>query len=124
IGSPAHKGGVYCISWSADGKQLLSCSGDKTCAIWDVETRERTVTFNMGNAVENQQVSCLWQRDHIITISLSGDITYLDPSNPEKPVRVVTGHNKPITCLALHGTSLFTASHDGVVTRWNVNTGN
>ncbi|CAG9568351.1 unnamed protein product [Danaus chrysippus] len=123
IGSPAHKGGVYCISWSADGKQLLSCSGDKTCAIWDVETKERTHTFNMGNAVENQQVSCLWQKDHIITISLSGDITYLDISNPEKPLRVVTGHNKPITCLALHGTSLFTASHDGVVTRWNVNTG-
>lgn len=58
IGSPAHKGGVYGISWSPDGKQLLSCSGDKTCAIWDIETMQRTTLFNMGNAVENQQVGC------------------------------------------------------------------
>ncbi|KPJ17975.1 Actin-interacting protein 1 [Papilio machaon] len=62
IGS--HKGGVYGISWSPDGKRLLSCSGDKTCAVWDIETMQpvwdietmqRSITFNMGNAVENQQ---------------------------------------------------------------------
>ncbi|XP_045454659.1 actin-interacting protein 1 [Melitaea cinxia] len=123
IGSPAHKGGVYGISWSPDGKQLLSCSGDKTCAIWDVETMQRTVTFNMGTAVENQQVSCLWQGKHLLSVSLSGDINYLDVENPDKPLRILTGHNKPITCLALEDQSLFTASHDGAVTLWNVQTG-
>ncbi|XP_041983080.1 actin-interacting protein 1 [Aricia agestis] len=122
IGSPAHKGGVYGISWSPDGKRLLSCSGDKTCAIWDVETRERTTTFNMGAAVENQQVSCLWQGAHLLSVSLSGDISYLDESNPDKPLRVITGHNKPITCLA-RAAALYTASHDGAVTAWDVNTG-
>ncbi|CAH0731356.1 unnamed protein product, partial [Brenthis ino] len=123
FGSPAHKGGVYSISWSPDGKQLLSASGDKTCAIWDVETMERTTTFNMGTAVENQQVSCLWQGKHLLSVSLSGDINYLDVSNPDKPLRVLTGHNKPITCLVLKDKSLFTASHDGAVTMWNVETG-
>lgn len=123
IGSPAHKGGVYGISWSPDGKQLLSCSGDKTCAIWDVETMQRTVTFNMGTAVENQQVSCLWQGKHLLSVSLLGDINYLDVENPDKPLRILTGHNKPITCLALQDQSLFTASHDGAVTLWNVQTG-
>lgn len=34
----AHAGGIYAISWSPDGKQLLSASGDKTCKIWDVST--------------------------------------------------------------------------------------
>ncbi|XP_045779171.1 actin-interacting protein 1 [Maniola jurtina] len=123
IGSPAHKGGVYGISWSPDGKQLLSCSGDKTCAIWDIETRERTTTFNIGTAVENQQVSCLWQGKHLLSVSLSGDINYLDVSNPDTPLRVLTGHNKPITCLALQGKGLYTASHDGAVTLWDVDTG-
>ncbi|CAG5024826.1 unnamed protein product [Parnassius apollo] len=125
IGSPAHKGGVYGISWSPDGKKLLSCSGDKTCAIWDIETMQRTTTFNMGNAVENQQVSCLWQGKHLLSVSLSGVINYLDVDNPDKPLRVLMGHNKPITCLALQPTTktVFTASHDGCVTSWNTTTG-
>ncbi|KAF9794870.1 hypothetical protein SFRURICE_005105 [Spodoptera frugiperda] len=125
IGSPAHKGGVYGIAWSPDGKQLLSCSGDKTCAIWDVETMQRTVLFNMGNAVENQQVSCLWQGKHLLSVSLSGVINYLDIENPDKPLQILMGHNKPITCLALHPDrhTVYTASHDGCVTAWNVATG-
>ncbi|KAL4709121.1 hypothetical protein ACJJTC_014680 [Scirpophaga incertulas] len=101
IGSPAHKGGVYGISWSPDGKRLLSCSGDKTCAVWDIEKMERTILFNMGTAVENQQVSCLWQGNHLLSVSLSGVINYLDPENPDKPRQILMGHNKPITCLAL-----------------------
>ena len=36
----AHGGGIYAVSWSPDGKQLLSASGDKTCKIWDVATLE------------------------------------------------------------------------------------
>ncbi|XP_026500206.2 actin-interacting protein 1 [Vanessa tameamea] len=123
IGSPAHKGGVYGIAWSPDGKQLLSCSGDKTCAIWDIETMQRAFIFNMGTAVENQQVSCLWQGKHLLSVSLSGDINYLDVENPDTPLRVLTGHNKPITCLELQDKGLFTASHDGSVTLWNVETG-
>jgi len=56
VGSPAHKGGVYGVAWSPDGKQLLTASGDKTCCLWDVETRTSISTFNMGNTVEDQQV--------------------------------------------------------------------
>lgn len=125
IGSPAHKGGVYGIAWSPDGKQLLSCSGDKTCAIWDIETMQRATLFNMGTAVENQQVSCLWQGKHLISVSLSGVINYLDVDNPDKPWQVLMGHNKPITSLTLHPDrhTVYTASHDGCVTSWNVETG-
>ncbi|CAB3233151.1 unnamed protein product [Arctia plantaginis] len=125
IGSPAHKGGVYGIAWSPDGKQLLSCSGDKTCAIWDIETMQRTTLFNMGNAVENQQVSCLWQGKHLLSVSLSGVINYLDVNNPDQPLQVLMGHNKPITSLALHPErhTVYTASHDGTVTQWNCDTG-
>ncbi|CAB3224845.1 unnamed protein product [Arctia plantaginis] len=125
IGSPAHKGGVYGIAWSPDGKQLLSCSGDKTCAIWDIETMQRTTLFNMGNAVENQQVSCLWQGKHLLSVSLSGVINYLDVNNPDQPLQVLMGHNKPITSLALHPErhTVYTASHDGTVTQWNCDSG-
>lgn len=125
VGSPAHAGGVYGVAWSPDGKQLLTTSGDKTAKLWDVETRQVVSEFKLGNTVEDQQVSCLWQNQYLLSVSLSGFINYLDVNNPEKPLRIVKGHNKPITVLTLSEDrdTVFTGSHDGVVTRWNTQTG-
>lgn len=125
VGSPAHKGGVYAVAWKPDGTQLLTCSGDKTCRLWNVETRELISEFPIGTTVDDQQVSCLWQGDHLITVSLSGFITYLDVNNPEKPLRIVKGHNKPITVLGLSDdrSTIYTGSHDGAVTAWNSGSG-
>lgn len=125
FGSPAHKGGVYAVAWKGDGTQLLTASGDKTCRLWDVETRRVVSEFVMGTQVEDQQVSCLWQGPHLLTVSLSGFITYLDVNNPDKPIRIVKGHNKPITVLALSPDRerIFTGSHDGFITSWNAKSG-
>lgn len=125
IGSPAHKGGVYGVAWKPDGTQLLTASGDKTCRLWNVETRELIVEFPMGTTVDDQQVSCLWQGEHILSVSLSGFINYLDPANPTKPLRVIKGHNKPITAMNLSDdhSIIYTASHDGAVTNWNSGNG-
>ncbi|XP_011165821.1 actin-interacting protein 1 isoform X2 [Solenopsis invicta] len=125
IGSPAHQGGVYGVAWKPDGKQLLTASGDKTCKLWDVETRSLITEFNMGTTVDDQQVSCLWQGKHLLSVSLSGFINYLDIDNPEKPLKIIKGHNKPITVLTLspdRGT-IYTGSHDGYITNWNAETG-
>lgn len=125
IGSPAHNGGVYGVSWSPDGKQLLTSSGDKTARLWDVETRQMVSEFVMGPNVDDQQVSCLWQGEYLLTVSLSGFINYLDVNDPTKPIRIIKGHNKPITVLALSDdrSTIFTGSHDGFVTKWNAETG-
>lgn len=71
------------------------------------------------------QVSCLWQNNYLLTVSLSGFINYLDVDDPSKPLRIVKGHNKPITSLTLSedNASLLTASHDGFITRWDAATG-
>ncbi|PKU45168.1 wd repeat-containing protein hypothetical protein [Limosa lapponica baueri] len=88
-GGKAHDGGIYAISWSPDSSQLLSASGDKTAKIWDVGANSIVSTFNMGSNVLDQQLGCLWQKDHLLTISLSGYINYLDKNNPNKPLRVI-----------------------------------
>ncbi|XP_016999366.2 actin-interacting protein 1 [Drosophila takahashii] len=125
FGSPAHKGGVYALAWKPDGSQLLTCSGDKTCRLWTVESRELVSEFVMGTTVDDQQVSCLWQGDNLITVSLSGVITYLNVADPSKPLRIVKGHNKPITVLGLSDdrSTIYTGSHDGVLTNWNSGSG-
>jgi hypothetical protein len=43
----------------------------------------------MGNAIEDQQVSCLWQGDYMLSVSVSGNINYLDKNNPNQPMRVL-----------------------------------
>ncbi|KAJ7329556.1 hypothetical protein JRQ81_015730 [Phrynocephalus forsythii] len=85
----AHNGGIYAISWSPDGNRLLSASGDKTAKIWDVAANHVVNTFNMGSSVLDQQLGCLWQKHHLLTVSLSGYINYLDENNPDKPLRVI-----------------------------------
>ena len=63
----AHGGGIYGISWAGNSRSFLSCSGDKSCKIWDVETKKSTTTFNMGTNVEDQQVGCLWSGNFILS---------------------------------------------------------
>ena len=39
-GSPdGHTGGILSFSWSPDGKNILTCSGDATAKIWDVSAK-------------------------------------------------------------------------------------
>ncbi|XP_077877163.1 WD repeat-containing protein 1 isoform X2 [Ictidomys tridecemlineatus] len=115
------------ISWSPDSTHLLSASGDKTSKIWDVGVNSVVSTFPMGSSVLDQQLGCLWQKDHLLSISLSGYINYLDKNNPSKPLRVIKGHSKSIQCLTVHkngGKSyIYSGSHDGHINYWDSETG-
>eukprot|EP00479_Gromia_sphaerica_P004383 TRINITY_DN1515_c0_g1_i3.p1 TRINITY_DN1515_c0_g1~~TRINITY_DN1515_c0_g1_i3.p1 ORF type:complete len:462 (+),score=109.29 TRINITY_DN1515_c0_g1_i3:148-1533(+) len=87
-----HEGSIYSISWSPDGSELLTASGDRTCKIWDVATGEVKTTFTFGDEIENFQVACLWIEGYMISVSLSGEIHYLDRDNPDNPMRTIQGH--------------------------------
>uniref|UniRef100_A0A672MQI3 WD repeat domain 1 n=1 Tax=Sinocyclocheilus grahami TaxID=75366 RepID=A0A672MQI3_SINGR len=116
-GEKAHDGGIYAVSWSPDSTQLISASGDKTVRLWDVGSGVAVSTFNLGSDVQDQQLGCLWLKNHLLSVSLSGYINYLDRSNPDRPLRTIKGHTKSIQCLTVHKadgrSSIYSASHDG-----------
>jgi WD40 repeat protein len=118
-----HQGGVYALSWSPDSKQLLTASGDKTAKIWDVETRACVATANFGKDVEDQQVGCLWQGDYLISLSLRGDLSYIDPKSGEV-VKVLRGHNKSINSISFdHSSStIYTGGVEAVIASWDQHT--
>ncbi|GCC26394.1 WD repeat-containing protein 1 [Chiloscyllium punctatum] len=126
-GSSAHNGGVYAVSWNADSTHLISASGDKTVKLWDVEANSAVTTFTMGSDVMDQQLGCLWQNNHLLSVSLSGYINYLDKANPSKPLRIIKGHSKSIQALTVHTSdgrcSIYSGSHDGHMNVWNATTG-
>ena len=74
----------------------------------------------MGDTVDDQQLGCLWSGDHLVSVSLSGNINYLDPEAPAKPKKVIRGHNKPITKMTVKEDTLVTAGSDGRVIQWDV----
>lgn len=41
------KKGIYGVAWSPDSKQLFTASADKTCKLWDAETRKLIKTFKV-----------------------------------------------------------------------------
>nr|XP_057947549.1 WD repeat-containing protein 1 [Doryrhamphus excisus] len=123
----AHKGGVYALSWSPDSSQLISASGDKTVKLWDVGAGTAVTTFTMGKDVTDQQLGCLWQNEHLLSISLSGYINYLDKNNPDRPIRTIKGHSKSIQCVTVHRSDgrpvIYSGSHDGHINYWDAETG-
>ena len=120
-----HSGGIYGLAWDGSSKKLLSASGDKSCKMWDIGTGACLATFKLGDNVEDQQVGCLWSGPHMLSVSLSGFINFLDPEKPEKPKRVVKGHNKPVTKLIASGDgkTIYTGGSDGVITSWDSESG-
>jgi len=116
-----HTAGIYSCSWCSDNKRVLTASADKTCKIWDSDTGNCLQTFTLGDKLEDQQLGCLWQGDNLISISLSGDVSYLDISNPSQPKSVVRGHNKFITAITADPStnSIFSASYDALILKWS-----
>ncbi|CAI8058234.1 WD repeat-containing protein 1 [Geodia barretti] len=122
-GDKAHNGGIYAVAWGPDSKQLLTASGDKTCKLWDVTTCQVVSEFKMGTAVEDQQLGCLWQGTHLLSVSLSGFINFLDVNNPATPLRVVKGQNTNLNSLASASDTVYAGSLDGRISHWGVESG-
>jgi len=125
-----HKAGIYGIAWSPDGKHLMTASADKTVRIWVMDeqfyqSNKEAVVFEMGNEIGDMQVGCAWIGTTILSISLNGNINYLDCDSPGKPKRVIKGHTKAIiaSCLSEDKKTLFTASFDGLIYYWDLATG-
>jgi hypothetical protein len=45
--------------------------------------------FCSRNCILLLQVSCIWQGQYLLTVSLSGFINYLDVNNPDKHIRII-----------------------------------
>ncbi|GAB9464547.1 Wd40 repeat stress protein/actin interacting protein [Globisporangium polare] len=120
---PAHQASIYSVAWSPDSKQLLTSSADKTVLLWDVETKSVVTKFTFGGdkpQVKDMQVAVVWHKDHIVSLSLSGDLNYLDLNNPSRPKRVVQAHQVSILSLTTDPARdlILTGSYDGVVCSW------
>jgi len=113
-----HKGSVYAVSWSDDAKKLLSCSGDKTVKLWDVEAGKCISSVTMGRNVNDMQVGCVMAGAQPVSLSLSGDINYFD-FNAGKVSNIIQAHTSMPLNIARDWSSdaseVYVGTHDGDV---------
>ncbi|KAI3659976.1 hypothetical protein MP638_000024 [Amoeboaphelidium occidentale] len=122
--SDGHTGGIFAVGWSPDSKTFLTSSADSTVKFWDASTKTAVNTVAFTGGVDDQQVGNLWAGSHILSVSLNGNIHYLDPRQ-NSVARTVYGHQKAITSFATlwKDSTFFTGSYDGRVYQWNANDG-
>ncbi|VDM38101.1 unnamed protein product [Toxocara canis] len=120
----AHDGGVFGLCWSPDDNYIATASGDKTVKVWNVATREPHKTIRFENTVENQQLSIIWTKCGLFSVSLAGFIHCLNLESASV-AKTLKGHNKPITALTLSADKsiAFTADFEGNITRWELSSG-
>jgi len=114
-----HSGAIYSFAWAPDSQRFLTASADKTAKIWDCESGTVVKTWVMGKTVNDQQLSCLWHKDYMCTVSLSGAINYLDP-NSDAPKQVIHGHMVTLTAVATDPKTgvFYSADRNGIVCVW------
>jgi WD40 repeat protein len=127
IGDPAHKGGIYAVSFSPNSQRVVSVSGDKTVKVWTVSREATTLEqeYVFTNSTDNLLVGCLWLGEHIIVVNLKGHVHIFKGTDVTSgPSRVLAGHNKPITGLVYWPEGpghLISCSMDSNVVLWDVN---
>lgn len=106
------------LSWSPDNTTIATSSADTTVKLWDVETRKCTTTIPIGAGVPNQQVGTTYTASHLVSLSLSGVLSVLDP-RAGRAVRALRGPQKAVTAAAPVGAGTFVAgTADGRVLRF------
>ncbi|PVU98172.1 hypothetical protein BB561_000079 [Smittium simulii] len=120
-----HTEAVLSVSFSPDGSQLASGSGDTTVRIWDLNTETPQFTCK-GHT--NWVLYIAWSPDGKTLASggMDNTVRLWDPSTGLQIGKTLSGHRKWITCLAwepLHinpkANRLASSSKDGTVRVWD-----
>jgi WD40 repeat protein len=118
-----HKGGVTCVTFSADGTALASSSWDHTVKVWDVAgAREKTTLAGHGDRVWSVAFSPASPPGRLLASgSLDGTVKLWDLAAAEE-CTTLRGHTASVYTLAFSpdGKKLATGSWDRTVKVWDV----
>src|SRR5262249_35673740 len=121
-----HTDSVFGVSFSPDGKRLVSASTDTTVRLWDVEQSKEVRTFQSAEKREEERPAIL-----AATYAPSGKVLALGGEDHTVQLRdavsgsllaTLAGHEDPVTCLSFSpdGKTLATGSPDTMVRLWDV----
>jgi WD40 repeat protein len=118
-----HYDEVYCISYSIDGRQVVTGSGDKSVKIWDINSGSVLHTFR-GHTGYIFGIAYSPDGNLIATASADKSARILD-INSGKLLLNLTGHNGNVKGISFNtdGSHVATACDDKIVRIWDSNNG-
>ncbi|KAG5518166.1 hypothetical protein PMAC_003352 [Pneumocystis sp. 'macacae'] len=117
-------GPVYGVAFSNDNRFILSCSEDRSCRLWSLDTGTCLVAYKGHNqpvwdiaigpfghyfaTASHDQTARLWSCEHMY------------------PLRIFAGHLSDVDCISFHPNSAYvaTGSSDKTCRLWDVQKGN
>ncbi|GEQ70272.1 hypothetical protein JCM33374_g3948 [Metschnikowia sp. JCM 33374] len=110
----AHAGGISAVSWFADSASFVTASADNSLKRWAIDglTTTQSYAVSATTSVEHQQVGVVVTKDHVLSLSLNGEIN-LFAHDGNSPTRVIHGHQRPLTKVTVVGETLVSGGSDG-----------
>ena len=120
----AHTDIIRCVSFSPDGKRLVSGSNDKTVKVWDVQTGRELMTlrgypenvYDARFSPDGKRIACAggWYGNIIVWDAETGET-----------LKTLTGHTGDVWSLAFNpdGKRIVSGSRDRTIKVWDVETG-
>lgn len=121
-----HTSKIYCLSFSEDGKRVVTGSNDETWKLWDIDVRykERESTSCL-NSTDNPNkksydLAALNPQGNLVALVSVYDIQLWNTENYQLVDTIVGAHTQPITSLvwSTDGKVFATGSKDGTVAVW------
>lgn len=113
-----HKSAVLQVCW---GEKLLSCSADKTAALWDPNTGLRSRKFAEHTGIVNALSAA--RGDVFATGSDDCSAILWDCRTRQSVASAFLDYQQLAVCLSPDGTHLYTAGIDNIVRRFDVRSG-
>lgn len=129
-----HRSSAFSCCWSRDGTRLLTCGADGHARLVDRDgrlLREWNVAEILGGKAGGSkvptgamQLGCAFVKGDVpVSVGYNGQIAVLPLEDGKEPT-VITGHQAPIAAMEFgRGNCIYTADTDGVIVKWDGDTG-
>lgn len=105
---------------------MLTASADKSAKVWEISDNgngkvKKTLASPGSGGVDDMLVGCLWQNNHLVTVSLGGTISLFSATDLDKAPLLLSGHMKNVTSLAVLKSDqkiILSSSYDGLIIKW------
>ncbi|GGM16865.1 hypothetical protein GCM10010129_71310 [Streptomyces fumigatiscleroticus] len=114
-----HRGTVYGVVYSPDGRLLASAGADSTVRLWNPATRQPVAVLK-GHSGSVARVAFSPDGRLLASAGADGTVRLWNPAT-HRPVTVLSGHSGPVNAVAFSpdGRLLASAGADSTVRLWN-----